>query len=180
VLDVAARLFAEQGVSMVTLRDIATAAQVNLGLISRYIGSRDDLHRAVFEDLTAQLTAEIRTSPTASRGFDRDSVMGRWTRLLTFLVVTRPEVAVEVGSGPVRELRSVIEQVYGLTEDAAALRVAQVMGSAVGWRLFESFLIESSGLGDVPIEEIREELTRTHRRIASTPLPSPPDPRLRE
>jgi len=179
VLDSAADLFARRGVSQVTLRDVAADAEVNLGLISRYIGSRDDLVRSVFEDLTAQLVDDIRTSPATNRGFGRDSLMGRWTVLLNHLVTTRPHLAIEIGSVPVRELRSAIEDIYGLTTEAASLRVAQLMGSALGWRLFESFLVASAELGDEPLDDVREELVRTHRRLAATPLPSPPDPPTR-
>lgn len=179
VLDVAAELFADQGVSAVSLRDIARTAQVNLGLISRYIGSRDDLVRAVFADLTEQLLAEIDEAPTAQRGFEPDSTMVRWTMVLAHLVVSDPDAAVGIGAAPVRELRSVIERSYGLSSDAARLRVAQLFGSAIGWRLFEPFLVEAAELDDVPLDHVREELTRTHRRLGATPYPSPPDPDFR-
>jgi AcrR family transcriptional regulator len=43
----AATLFAERGPAAVSLRDVATAADVNLGLIHRYIGSKEDLLAAV-------------------------------------------------------------------------------------------------------------------------------------
>lgn len=176
VLDAAARLFAERGVPQVTLRDIAREAEVNLGLISRYVGSRDDLVRSVFADLTEQLVAEMRAAPTSPRGFDPDSTMGRWTRVLTFLVLTDPGEAIRIGSGPLDELRSIMERLYGSSPEAARLRAAQLMGSAIGWRLFEPYLVAAAGLGDLPIDEVRDELTRTHRRLGATPWPSPPDP----
>lgn len=179
VLDAAATLFAERGIAHVSLRDIAAAANVNLGLVRRYMGSRDELVRAVFEDLTAQLVDEIHHDPTGSRGFERDSVMGRWTQVLADLMVTEPDVAVDIGTAPVRELRTVIETVYGLPREAASLRVAQLFGSAIGWRLFEQFLVSSAGLDDMDLDDVRSELTRTHRRLGATPYPSPPDPKVR-
>ncbi len=175
VLDAAAEEFGRRGVAEVTLRDVAAAAQVNLGLISRYVGSRDDLIRAVFSDLTEQLVLEIRTDPTAPRGFEVDSVMGRWTRVVTHLVLVEPDATVIDGS-PVVELAAVIERVYGLPGDAARLRAAQILASAIGWRLFEPYLVSAAGLGGAPRGEVRDELTRTHRRLGATPLPSPPDP----
>lgn len=176
VLDAAAELFAIRGVSNVTLRDIAAAAQVNLGLINRYIGPRDTLIEAVFKDLTDQLVAEIRDDPTSQRGFDVDSVMGRWTRVLTHLVIVDPELAVRIGKEPADELSAFVEQLYGLPRDAARLRVAQLFASALGWRLFEPYLLDSAELTDMSIDDARDELTHTHRRLAATPLPSPPDP----
>ncbi len=53
VLDAAADLFVETGVHGVSLRDIAAAANVHPALIGRYIGTRDDLVLAVFDDLTS-------------------------------------------------------------------------------------------------------------------------------
>jgi AcrR family transcriptional regulator len=47
LLSTATRLFAERGPSAVSLRDVAAEANVNLGLIHRYIGSKDDLLAAV-------------------------------------------------------------------------------------------------------------------------------------
>jgi len=179
VLDAAAALFVRDGVAQVTLREIATAAQVNLGLISRYIGSRDELIRAVFADLSEQLAEEIRTSPTASRGFDDDTVMVRWTRVLTYLTVVDPDVAVEIGSLPFHELHDVIERVYGLSDTAARLRTAQIMALALGWRLYEPYLVDAAELDRSTLDEIRAEVTRTNRRIGATPLPSPADPPLR-
>lgn len=179
MLDAAAALFAEHGVAHVSLRDIAAGASVNLGLVRRYMGSRDDLVVAVFEDLTAQLVDEIHRDPTGSRGFERDSVMGRWTQVLTDLMVTEPDVAVSIGGEPVRELRTVIEEVYGLPREAASLRIAQLFASAIGWRLFEEFLVASAELDPTRIDEVRVELTRTHRRLGATPYPSPPDPEAR-
>ncbi len=80
---------------------------------------------------------------------------------------------------PVRAIAEVAEHEYGLDPAAARLRGAQVVASALGWRLFEDFLIEAGGLDDEPIEGLRHELTGLHRRIAATPYPSPADPRRR-
>lgn len=180
VLDAAAARFAVAGVGDVTLRDIAATARVNVGLISRYVGTRDDLIRAVFADLTEQLLTEIRADPTGMRGFDADSVMGRWTRVLTYLVVVDPDTAVEVGSAPLRELSGVVTRIYGQDDQAARLRIAQLMASALGWRLFEPYLMAASELDPDSLEQVRGELTRTHRRLAATPLPSPDDPPVRD
>lgn len=48
VIDVAGRHFARVG-TRASLRDIAAEARVNLGLIHRHIGNKDDLLRAVLE-----------------------------------------------------------------------------------------------------------------------------------
>ncbi len=159
-----------------SLRDIASSAQVNPALISRYIGSRAALVRAVFEDLTERLVAEIREDPTASRGFEPDGVFVRWTSVLTHLVISEPGTVVESGRRVVEELAGQIEGLYGQSFESARLRAIQIMGSAIGWRIFEPYLVASSGLDGLPIEVLHTELNLTHRRLAATPYPSPPDP----
>lgn len=102
--------------------------------------------------------------------------MNRWTLVLTHLVIVDPEAAAGIGSAVVDELAGQIQRLYGQTTDGARLRAAQLMGSAIGWRVFEPYLVASSGLSGTPIEDLRTELNRTHRRLAATPYPSPPDP----
>lgn len=176
MLEASARLFGRYGVAQVSLRDVAAEARVNLGLINRYIGGREELIFAVFADLTDQLVDEIRTDPTAPRGFEADSIMNRWVRVLAYLVQVDPDAAVRIGTAPMDELAAIVEVIYDQSPEAARLRVAQLMGSAIGWRLFEPFLVASAGLGDMPLDEVRLELTRTHRRLGATPYPSPADP----
>lgn len=172
----AAELFSREGVSEVSLRQIAAAAQVNPALISRYIGSREDLVRMVFADLTDRLVDDITAAPSASRGFDTDTVMGQWTRVLTHLVLTDIDTAIEIGRAPVEVLSEAVEGLYDQDRAAARLRVAQLMGSAIGWRLFEPYLVAAADIDSMTLDDYRSELTRTHRRLAATPLPSPPDP----
>jgi AcrR family transcriptional regulator len=53
LLSAATTLFAERGPGNVSLRDVAAAANVNLGLIHRYIGSKEDLLAAVLASQVA-------------------------------------------------------------------------------------------------------------------------------
>jgi AcrR family transcriptional regulator len=50
LLDASMRLFAENGFSKTSTRDIAEAAQVNISAISYYFGDKAGLYRAVFID----------------------------------------------------------------------------------------------------------------------------------
>jgi AcrR family transcriptional regulator len=50
LLDAAMQLFAEQGFSKTSIRDIANAAQVNVSSISYYFGDKAGLYRACFND----------------------------------------------------------------------------------------------------------------------------------
>ncbi len=80
VLDAAADLFARHRVDKVSLRQIADTANVQLSLISRYVGSREDLINAVLDDLSRAVAVDVLAHPTEQISFDRDSAMGRWTR----------------------------------------------------------------------------------------------------
>jgi len=179
VLDAAAQLFARNRVDNVSLRQIARAADVALSLISRYIGSREDLINAVLDDLSRTVAADVLARPTQQISFDRDSPMGRWTSVLAYRALAGEDLASSVEYNPVRAIAEVAEHEYGLDPVSARLRGAQVVASALGWRLFEGYLLEAGGLQDEPVEALRDELTGLHRRMAATPVPSPTNPRRR-
>jgi AcrR family transcriptional regulator len=176
VLDAAADLFARHGVAQVSLRDIAAAADIQLALVSRYIGSRDELIRAVFDDLTDALAREVVERPLEQISFERDSVMGRWTVVLVYYAIADPEHLPTTGSfNPMQALARVIIENYGQDERAAKVRGAQIVASALGWRIFERYLVDAGGL-DLDRQVLRDDLTAQHRRLGATPWPSPPDP----
>ena len=51
---------------------------------------------------------------------------------------------------------------------------AQIFGSALGWRLFEPYLITAAGLEDEPLDGLHDELTAIHQRMGSTPMAPAP------
>lgn len=179
VLDAAARLFAQHGVGEVSLRDVAREADVQLALIARYVGTRDELVQATFEHLTSQLSEDVLSNPLQGHGFDADSTMGGWTRIAAYLALTGgvPEPG---AVNPVRALADTIEEAYGLDNEAARVRGAQILASALGWRIFEQYLLAAGELSTINREVLRTDLTRMHRRLGSTPWPSPRDPPARK
>ena len=179
LLDAAAAVFVERGVHRVSLRDIAAAANVHPALIGRYIGTRDDLVLAVFDDLSSQLAVEVEESPLSGQGYGLDSVMGRWVRVASELVVEGWPLVGRAGFNPVLSMARTLSEGYGLDEAAARVRAAQIVAAALGWRIFEDYLIEAAQLEDVPVEELRAEQVHAARRLGATPWPSPPDPEPR-
>lgn len=179
LLDAAAALFGRHGVDGVSLRDVAREAGVQVALIARYVGKRDDLIRAVFDDLSEQLGSEVIDRPLQQISFEAESVMGRWTRVLSHLVSSGRAPTDEPAFNPVLGLMRVIQDAYGLDEPAARLRGAQIVASALGWRIFEDYLIAAGSLEAMPRSVLHDELTATHRRLGATPWPSPPDPPAR-
>ncbi len=176
VLDAAASLFAERGMDRVALRDVASAANVHPALIGRYIGSRDELVVAVLDDLSRQLAAVVLDQPLSGQGFGPETVMGKWTRVMAAMVIGGQSVSGSDRFNPVMAMAETLGEGYGLEPDAARLRAAQIVAAALGWRIFEDYLVEAGELDAVPIAVLRDELARSARRLGATPWPSPPDP----
>ena len=176
MLDAAALLFGAKGIDGVSLRDIAEAADVHPDLIRRYIGLRSELILAVFDDLSAQLAVVVADNPLSGQGHETDTVMGKWVRVANALVVSgQPLVATETFN-PVQAMARNLEGAYGLDPLAARVRAAQIVADALGWRVFEDYLVQAGDLGAVPLDALREELVHSARRLGATPWPSPPDP----
>ena len=176
VLDAAAILFATRGVGEVSLRDIASAAHTHVALIDRYIGNREQLELAVFDDLSVQLARSVADNPLSGQGHGVDTVMGKWSIVTTSLVIRGRELAGRPGFNPVTAMARTLAEGYGLEPLAARLRAAQIVALAIGWRVFEDYLVSAGDLDEVTRATLREELVHSARRIGATPWPSPPDP----
>lgn len=55
ILDSASRLFASHGVGQVSIRQIAKDADVSLGMVNHYFGSKDELYHACIDAMYAEL-----------------------------------------------------------------------------------------------------------------------------
>ena len=114
--------------------------------------------------------------PLSGQGFGPDTVMGKWVRIASVLVIAGKPIAGRGGFNPVLAMAETLSAGYGLDHDAARLRGAQITATALGWRIFEDYLVSAGELDEVPLETLREELVRSARRLGATPWPSPPDP----
>jgi len=166
-------------VDAVSLREIAAVANVHVALIGRYVGNRDALVRAVFEDLSDQLSLEVLEHPLSGQGFEVDTVMGKWVRMAGALAISGNRLVGHGGYNPVLAMARTLADGYGLDPEAARLRAAQIVAAALGWRIFEDYLIKAGELEAVPLETLRAELANSARRLGATPWPSPPDPTAR-
>ncbi len=63
----AMRLFADRGFDSVTVRDIASACGVSVGLINHHFGSKEGLREAVDAHFMAQFEEVLTASPTADQ-----------------------------------------------------------------------------------------------------------------
>lgn len=170
VIDTAGDLFARNGIAQTSLRDIASGADVNVALISRYVGQRDDVIAAVLDDLGAQVGQFALDHPLQQQGWDADTPMGRWARIVGQLAVDSPELLRSGEFNPVTALAEVACSGFGLDDSDAKIRGAQIVASAIGWRLLEDYLLDCISPTERSRGELREALTEAHRRLGATPL----------
>ena len=143
MLDAAATLFALRGVDAVSLRDIAAAADVHVALIGRYIGHRDKLVAAVFRHVSDQLARAVEENPLSGQGFTPETVMGKWVRIAAALVISGRSLESRRDFNPVVAMAETLVAGYGLADEVARLRAAQIVAAALGWRIFEAYLVEA-------------------------------------
>ena len=178
VLDAAAELFVAKGVHGVSLRDIAAAADVHPALIGRYIGTRDELVLAVFDDLTSPAgRGRCWTHPLSGQGHGPDTVMGKWVRVANQLVIEGRPIVGRADFNPVMAMAQTLRDGYGLDDvgSAAASRADRGHGARVAdLRGLPRRGRRSSTT--CPLETLRDELVHSARRLGATPWPSPPDP----
>lgn len=135
---------------------------------------RGELIRAVLDDLGVSWPGAS-GRPLEQISFERDSAMGRWIAVLHHLIVNGAgQDRTTASFNPVKALAQVLAENYGAAPAGAAVRAAQIAALALGWRLFERYLIAAGGLESIPLQELRDEVTALNRRIGATPWPSPP------
>jgi AcrR family transcriptional regulator len=173
VLEAAATLFAESGVEHVSLRDIARAANVQLTLIGRYIGTRETLIDTVFLRTNAAVVADLQAQPLARLASGRNSSLRRWIALLTHYSTIGRHPPTD-GPNPIKALAAVFEERFGQDHRTARLRAAQVAATAFGWNIFETYLVDSADIDDLDEEAFRNDLNAIQRHIGAMPLPTPP------
>jgi TetR/AcrR family transcriptional regulator, repressor for neighboring sulfatase len=160
----------------VSLRDVAAKAEVHVALIARYVGSRDELVAAVFDYLSERVSEAVVDNPLSGQGFAADTVMGQWVRVAGALAIAgRPLTSTSVFN-PVKAMAATLADGYGLDERSARVRASQIVAAALGWRIFEDYLLEAGDLGDIALKELRDDLAHSARRLGATRWPSPPDP----
>lgn len=175
-MDAAAVLFAERGVDSVSLRDIAAKADVHVALIPRYVGSRARLVRDVFDHLSVRVADEVVDHPLSGQGFGPETAMGQWARVAAALALAGRQVSSQTGFNPVTAMAETLVEAYGLDDVSARVRSAQIVAAALGWRIFEDYLLDAGRLGDLALQELRDDLVHSARRLGATRWPSPPVP----
>jgi TetR/AcrR family transcriptional regulator, repressor for neighboring sulfatase len=163
VIAVATEMFANLGYGAVSLRQVALEAGVNPGLVHRYIGSKEDLLRAVFAKFAYELEEgpDRVTGPPLSPGSEQ--LVHTHQRIIAHLTLEGYDISQYKTQSPIVDvILSAIHENEVVDDRAARVRALQILALGLGWRLFESFLLSATGLGDDDHEAIQEAIRKTN------------------
>jgi AcrR family transcriptional regulator len=143
ILAAARRRFATQGPSAST-RDIAADANVNLGLLHRHFGTKDELIRAVFADAAGRGYASAGAAATFDEALER-TFTGTFDGDDTY---ARMLAGVLLAGRHPRELQDEFPTMGRLLElggPDSRRRLLLTMLVAFGWQVFADFLVDALG-----------------------------------
>jgi AcrR family transcriptional regulator len=184
LIGAATELFAEQGPARVGVREIADRAGVNHGLVHRHFGSKENLLRAVLDDLSGRIWRGVDPTPSDA-GAPASETMA--TLSAAFEAVTRNPLYFRVlaralldGYEP-RDLQSAYPVVEALVAALDSSRdrgeldpridprmaVALLVSTALGWLVFEPYVLLATGQDDLPVEEARARVLAMRSVLAA-------------
>ncbi|WP_235676117.1 TetR/AcrR family transcriptional regulator [Mycolicibacter arupensis] len=167
VLTHAAELFAERGPAATSIRDIGTRSGVNHGLLFRYLGTKDQLVKAVLNHLADDVAAAARAGAPVT-------VIAAKTELQLRVVARATLDGFAVGRLQDRFpiAANLISQALSSHEDERTGRMsaANVIALQLAWQLFEPLLRAATGTEDIPSDELQERLnTEIGRMLRADP-----------
>jgi len=186
MLDAARELFAERSFAAVSVRDIAERAGVSHALVHRYLGSKDDVYRAVL----ARNDTDIRDAAHGTLDLDealsfmlRESQFHRvdYLRLVIASALQGMPYATTKGSFPA--MQRLIELAEGLAANEsrdprlppARAAICMVVALDLGWAAMEKWLVEAASLEEYDREALVGWLEQAVLCIAHGMLPGRED-----
>lgn len=183
MLAAAENLFSERGFAAVSVRDIAREAGVSHALVHRYLGSKEDVYRAVLDAnensirAAAGDTEDIRLAASLMlrEGLQRHR---QYLRIIVQSAVGGMPFESTIGRFPATE------RLIALAEEAPAerggeaggleprLTIAAMVALLLGWSAAESWLRPATGLEGVDEEAILAGLERIIVGMAAEQLPA--------
>jgi TetR/AcrR family transcriptional regulator, repressor for neighboring sulfatase len=163
VVDVATELFSSHGIGSVSIRQVAAEAGVNPGLVHRYIGSKEDLLRAVFTNFADQLEHGPNAVTASAMTPASERLVLSHQRIIAHLILEGYDITEYSTRSPlVGVVLDTIQRSTAVDEHTARVRM---LALGLGWRLFESFLTSATGLGPDDHDEIQEAIRQTNLAI---------------
>jgi TetR/AcrR family transcriptional regulator, repressor for neighboring sulfatase len=166
LIDAATELFANRGIVAVSVREVAAGAGVNVGLVHRYVGTKDDLVRAVIHRAGARLGADLDGMSDPTYADSSEETIADYQRILAHLVLEGHDVETMDLDFPL--MRFVIERISaetGVDDREARMRAMCLIALDIGWRLFEPLVTAAAGLGPEDHDAVGAAVDQTRARI---------------
>ena len=170
VLDAAERLFARSGPASVSLRDIATEADVTYSLISRHFGTKDDL----FDLLLARYArrwqersaGDLDLATALVDLLGPEPAQGAYLRLLAWSLLSgtggRPQ-----GAASLLDRLVPLARAEAPTDHDALTDTAAGLALVFGWRFFHPFITAALHVPDAAVVTLHTDIAR--RLTPTTP-----------
>jgi TetR/AcrR family transcriptional regulator, repressor for neighboring sulfatase len=178
LLRAATALFAERGPAAVSTREIAAAAGVNNGLIHRHFTTKDTLLREALARLAADIAAAEDTADTDGakllRFLDATAERASYWKLLARCILDGKSPEELQGDFPtVRRIVGLLEHLQAAgavdgTRDPRSLATLFI-AMALGWFVFEPWLVQAVGVDDRDRGVLRRELRATAMALLGLP-----------
>jgi AcrR family transcriptional regulator len=187
MLDAAERLFSDRGFETVSVRDIGQAAGVSHALVHRYLGSKEEIYRAVMrrnEDLIRDAAGATEDLGEAISLMLREGLINRrpYLRLAAHSALHGlPYDTSIVSFSAVQRLIELAEartSRAGRTEGDVVdprFAIAALVALNLGWASMEAWLVKAAGLEDLDEESLIEGLERVVLHLAGALVPGDED-----
>jgi AcrR family transcriptional regulator len=163
VIDAATRQFSAKGTAA-SIRDIARDAGVNVGLVHRHVGNKDDLLRAVLARLLPEAIRVVdgaESNRTLSLMAEGMPLAADYVRIVTWLLLSGEDLT---------HLQSVFPVLAHLAGQAGSdehlVDLLTAMALLYGWQVFGEQLVAGAGRPDLDPGLVRERLGRAVHVLA--------------
>ena len=193
ILDAAEKLFAEHGFTAVTVRDIAAEAGVSHALVHRYLGSKQDVYRAMLarhENVIRDAAPGEDDLLEATRLMLREAVLnqGTYVRLVAHSALHGLSYERTVGqfAATARLTELALQTAAGEGEardpDAPDPRfvIASAVAMLIGWSAAREWILRASDLEPMSDDELADRFERIVVDLERMYFPSLRDDRPRE
>lgn len=155
VLIHAADLFAERGPAATSIRDIGARSGVNHGLVFRYLGTKDQLVKAVLNHLADEVSTAVQAGASADVIAAKTELQWRVLAraILDGFPVGQLQERFPIAANLVKHVQCSYEE-----ELTGRLAAANVIALQLGWQLFEPFLRSATGIEELSSADLRQGL----------------------